>query len=252
MRRSLLLLTTVLALLVTGCDSGGPATDQPAPRFTMTLGAPFDASVEGDAAFADGASFEEQTLFTFPIPQLNQTLTAVQLFGEETGGVVHDLSFLYIADGAITPGAYEINNVISPCANEPAADCSPESLFAGEIFTAHYARQTADTLFSYTLDQGTVTVEEASDNVVRGTFDLRAPVALSIAKADLRAYLDAVRTPSLFGPDDWPEPPPIRTRSLDEPLTITGSFTATPGAFSDRVNHFNWMMSGDVDVFGQP
>jgi len=252
MRRSLVLLTTILALLVTGCDSAGPNNDEPAPRFDMTLSAPLNASIEGEAALAGGSSFEDQSLFTFPLPRLNKTFTAIQLVGEDAEGTTHDLSFLHIADEATSPGTYEINNVLGPCADEPATDCPPESLFAHSLFTAHYARQTADTLFSYTLDRGTVIVENATDDAISGTFDLRAPAELAVARADLNAYLDALRTPGLLGPEDLPEPPPVDLRLLDEPLMITGSFTATPGELSNRVNHFNWMMSGNVAVFGRP
>ena len=252
MYRFILTLLLGLTVFVVGCDSAGPENADPTPRFTMTLGAPISASIDGQASFTDGSSFEEQILRTVPLPSLDLALTAVQLFGEDADGIAHDVSFVYIADDVLTTGTYDVNSFLTPCA-DASADCTPGLLFTGSLFTAQYARQTADSLFTYGLDAGSVTVDEASEEAVRGTFDLSATVEVAVARADLRAYVDSLRnTPSRLEPSYFPTPPPSDVRVLPEPLTLTGTFTATPGEVTDWADRFGWMMGGAPAGPGQP
>jgi predicted amino acid-binding ACT domain protein len=218
----------------------------------MTLGAPVSASIDGQASFTDGSSFEEQILRTVPLPSLDLTLTAVQLFGEDADGIVHDVSFVYIAGDGLTTGTYDVNSLLSPC-TDAVADCSPGLLFTGSLFTAQYARQTPDSLFTYGLDVGSVTVDEVSEEAVRGTFDLSATVEVAVARTDLRAYIDSLRdAPSRLEPSYFPTPPPSDSRVLREPLTVTGTFTATPGEVTEWADRFGWMMGGASLEPGRP
>lgn len=248
-------LAIVLTLCIAGCDGAGPEDADSGPPFAMTLGAPVSTAIEGHASFADGASVEDELLLTFPLPQFGVTLTAIQLFSEDADGTVHDVSFVYIADDTIAPGTYDVNAFLSPCDAMTSTTCEPGMLFAGSLFTGHYARQTADSLYTYGLNRGAVTVDEATDDVVRGTFDVSASVEVAVAKADLEAYVDALRSHS---PDDdghwsdFPEPPPSDVRLLAEPMPVTGSFAATPGEVSDWMSRFGWLMGGAPMGFGQP
>lgn len=251
MRYLILPLLLGLIVCVSGCDSAAPEEAAPKPQFSMTLGAPVSTAINGEASFTDGSGVEEQILSTFPLPSFDLTLTAVQLFGKDADGTAHDVSFVYIADDGLTAGTYEVNSFLSSCA-DTSADCSPGLLFAGSLLTAHYARQTADSLFTYGLDTGTVTVDEVSMDAVRGTFDLSATVEVAIARADFRAYVDSLRNgPSRLEPSYFPTPPPSDFRVLPEPLTVTGTFTATRGEGSDWADRFGWMM-GTVPMMPQP
>lgn len=241
MKHSIFFFALTLGMLLTGCDGAGPSEDAAEPRFEMTLGAPVNASLQGIAALGNGASFEEQNLFTFPLPHSGKTVTAIQLFGRDAQDVVHDLSLVYIADEMIATGTYDLSGRFGTCMEKRPDNCPPERLFPDNLLMAHYARQTDDSLYSYLADSGTVAIEYAAEDEVSGAFDLSTAVEISVAKTDLEVFIDSTRTRS---GDDFPELPPMHIRALNPPLIITGSFTATPGDFSNQVHHFNWMMSG--------
>jgi len=252
MHRCILLLAVLLIVPLAGCDGTDPTEAEPEPRFSITLGAPVGASIKGEASFANGSPFEEQLLRTVPLPAFDLTVTAIQLAGADTDGTVHDVSLVHVADDALTPGTYAVNAFRPACA-DLSTDCSPDRLFTGSLFTAHYARQTADTLFTYGLDRGTVTVDRVAEDVVRGTFDLSAATETAVARADLMAYIDSLRNPpSRLEPSYFPTPPPSDVRVLPEPLTLTGTFTATPGEVEDWLPRFGWMMGGAPAGPGQP
>ncbi len=243
MRRYVVSFLLVLTVLIAGCDSTGPEHDaDPEPHFELTLGAPVNAAVEGEAALGDGTSFDEQNVFVLPATPFGKTITAIQLFGED-GRVAHNLSFLYLADEPIAEDTYEIG-FPDPCEGE-GPECMPRPFQPDSLLMAHYARLTDDSLHTYMLDAGTLTIERATDEVVEGAFTLEASVAISVTQADLEAFQDALRNnpPEEGNWEDLPEPPPTEIGFLEPPLTIEGSFTATPGAFSDRVPQSSWMMS---------
>lgn len=244
MKRILLLCTLTVGLLIGGCDGAGPEHDtDPEPQFDLALGAPLNTSIEGTAAMGSGSSFEEQSLFTLPLPQFGKTITAIQLFGEDDASIAHDLSFLYISDAAIAEGTYEIG-LLNACEGD-SSDCLPQTFPPDEMLTANYARLTADSLHTYMLDnEGTLTIDRATETVAEGSFTLEAALEVSVSRADLEAFHDSLRAhmPSNGAMENFPEPPPRDLQMLEPPLTIEGSFTATPGSFSDQVPGSSWMI----------
>lgn len=249
MRRYALLFVVTLAVFVAACDSAGPEPDaDPDPHFALTLGAPVDAAIEGEAALGDGTSFDDQNVFVLPSMPFGKTITAIQLFGED-GSVAHDLSFVYLADAAIAEGTYEIG-IPDPCEGEEPPACRPSIFQPDSALVAHYARLDDDSLHTYPIDAGTLTIERATDEVVEGTFSLEAVAELSVSRAEFEAFQDSLqnymrdRTPGApLAPEDLPEPPPYDVQPLQPPMPIEGTFTAAPGAFSDRVPESSWMMS---------
>lgn len=241
-----LLLGTVL-VGITACDSGGPETT-PASEFDLTVGAPVDASLKGRAALANDLSFDEQGVFTVPVGPFGKTVTIIQLSGENESGVVHDLSFMRLAEDRIEEGTYELGR---PCGDGcELGDFPPE-----ELFTASYGRRTADSLHSYPIESGTVTVESVTDESVRGTFTLTTAVEASVAQADLQAFIDSLRARPPRDTTAIPGPPPTDLQFLEPPTTIEGRFTATAGEqLSERVPHFGGIgFAGRRDtLFGGP
>jgi hypothetical protein len=218
-----------------GCDSSGP---EPAlePAFDMSVGAPVGASVKGKAALGSNLSFEEQGVFTFPVPAFDKTASIVQLSGETERGVAHDLSFLRLADEGLSEGTYELKR---PCED----GCGFGAFPPDELFAADYSRQTTDSLYSYPIRSGTVTVETADDEGVQGRFSLTSTFEVSVARADLEAFIDSLRRPR--DTTSVPPRPPTNLQVLEQPLTIEGTFTATSGeALSDRVPHLGGLGLG--------
>lgn len=248
MRRTVFIFALVLSMLLVGCDTAGPEPDaDPEPHFEFTLGAPVNAAVEGEAALDDGTSFDEQSVFVLPSTPFGKTLTAIQLFGED-GGMAHDLSFVYLADAAITEGTYEIG-FPDPCAGQEPPECTPRFFMPDSLLLVHYARMTSDSLYTYPIDAGTLTIERVTDEVVEGAFSLDAVAAISVSQADLAAFQDSLRAymdnrlpGEDFNREDLPQPPPTDVRPIMPPMTIEGTFTAMPGTFSDRVPRSRWMM----------
>jgi hypothetical protein len=227
------LVVAVLGLL-TGCDSGGPEPSME-PAFDMSIGSPVETSIKGKAALGSNLSFEEQGVFTFPVPPLGKTVSIVQLSGEAEQGIAHDVSFLRLADEGLSEGTYALNR---PCEDGCIGAFPPD-----ELLTADYSRQTADSLYSYPIRSGSLTVETANDEGVAGRFSLSSSLEVSVARADLEAFIDSLRRV----PRDTafvPPRPPTNLQFLEEPLTIEGTFTATAGEpLSDRVPHlggFGW------------
>lgn len=229
----------ILLGLLVGCDTTGPA-DDPEPHFELETSAPLNASVEGKATLGNNLSFGEQNLFVHPLPQLEKTVTIVQLSGEYEGSVTHDLSFMRLGDGALESGTYEVG--MNTSCDSP---CVP-GFFPEELFTASYGRQTPDSLHFYPLESGTVEVEQATEEVVEGTFSLEAAMKASVSRADMEAFLDSLPDGSPSDTSDLPHPPQPEVQLLEPPLTIEGSFTATPGSLSDQVVRPQWSVSGGV------
>ena len=123
--------------------------------------------------------------------------------------------------------------------------CGP-GVFLEELFAASYRRQTADSLHFYPLKEGTVTVETATDEVVEGTFSLDAAMEASVSRADMQAFRDSLRGGLPRDSTDFPRPPEPTVTPLEPPMTIAGSFTATPGTLSDQVTRPQWSVSGNV------
>ena len=233
--------TALLVVILLGaCDGTGPEPT-PEPRFELTAGAPVNAAVEGNATLGNDLSFGEQSVFVLPIQRLGKTVTIVQLAGTVEDSVTHDLSFLRLADGPLEPGTYEVG-LKAPRCDSP---CGP-GFFPEELFTASYGRQTADSLHFYPLKEGTVTVETATDEVVEGTFSLDAAMEASVSRADMQAFRDSLRGGLPRDSTDFPRPPEPTVTPLEPPMTIEGSFTATPGTLSDQVTRPQWSVSGNV------
>lgn len=231
----LLLLGALLACLP-ACDTSGPDPSLES-EFDMTVGDPVNTSLKGTAALGSDLSFDQQSVFTLPVPPLGKTVSIIQLSGDGRQDVVHDLSFMRIADGPIAEGTYELGRL---CEN----GCRPFP--PEELLTADYGRQTADSLHSWTIDAGTITVETATEEGVEGSFSLTASQEISVSRSDLQAFLDSLR--SMPVPDRpfrgdttaFPTPPPTDIRVLETPMTIEGRFTATPGTpLSPRVPHLS-------------
>ncbi len=228
----------LLVFALTGCDSGG-TNAPPEPQFEATWGPPVNTSLSGKAALGDANSFQNSALLSFTVPELEKTITAVQLFGTDENGTSHDLSFTYIADERLTEGTYTLENSEF---QSPFDSTQTRSTHSGvpfgpdSLFTASYGRRTVDSLFTYNL-QGSVTIENVGEQVVEGRFDLEAPLEISIHRDSLKAHIDSLREPS-SGPIS---PPPFTFRPLDEPMSIEGTFTATPRQFADDVPHVRWL-----------
>jgi hypothetical protein len=200
-----------------------------------------NASIEGTATLGKNLSFSDQNLFVLPLQPLGKTVTIVQLAGTVEDSGTHDLSFMRLAEGPLEPGTYEVG-LDSPRCDSP---CGP-GVFPEELFTASYGRQTADSLHFYPLKEGTVTVETATDEVVEGTFSLDAAVEASVSRADMQAFRDSLReNPSSDG-TDLPRPPEPTVTPLEPPMTIEGSFAATPGTLSGQVTRPQWSVTGGV------
>jgi hypothetical protein len=236
MRQSALLLL-VCSLVLAGCDSSGPGAE-PESQFEATFGAPVNTTLQGAAALGDGSSFEHGSLFTFTAPGLG-TITAVQLFGTGDEGTPHDLSFVYVGDERLGTGTYELNRPFEGGAGD--VDDSP---MLDSLFTASYARRTADSLFTYTFEGGSVTVDTATKEVVKGRFDLKARTEMAVHRDSLQAFVDSLRAQGRTEPIRIPNSPPVSFNELDPPMTVTGNFTATPDAFEQGVSHVDWLMSG--------
>lgn len=112
------------------------------------------------------------------------------------------------------------------------------------LFTASYARRTADSLFTYTFEGGSVTVETATESVVKGRFDLKVSEEMAVHRDSLRAFVDSLRAQDRTDPLRIPDPPPVSVTELEPPMTVTGDFTATPEAFDEGVSHVDWLVSG--------
>jgi hypothetical protein len=239
--RRLAFLLVACCLGLAGCDSSGPEA-KPESQFEAEFGAPVNTKLKGTAALGDGSSFEQGGLFTFTDPRIDRTITAVQLFGTDGGGTPHDLSFVYVADERLGPGTYELNRPLAGGGGDEERFEDPPTL--DSLFTASYARRTADSLFTYTFEGGTVTVETATEDAVKGRFDLRAATEMAVHRDSLRAFIDSVRTSDRGRPANFPEPPPVSFETLSPPMTVSGSFTATPDAFDEGVSHVDWLVSG--------
>lgn len=227
-----------MLVLLSGCDSNSP-TPSLESQFDMQVGAPVNQSLTGPAALGSDLSFDEQGVFTVPGGPFGETMTIIQLSGENDEGVAHDLSFLRVADGPIEEDTYELGGLCE-------ADCGPRFFPPEEWFTADYGRRTADSLHSYPIDSGTVTVTTVTDEGVEGTFDLTSSLELSIARDDLEAFIDSMRsgpprdTALTLGPRPDLE-------FLEQPMTIEGSFAATSNqTLSGQVPHFGGIGGGVV------
>ena len=226
-------------LLFVGCDSSGPEAE-PESQFEATFGTPVNATLKGSAALGDGASFDQGSLFTFTDPLSDQTITAIQLFGKDDEGTPHDLSFVYVDDERLGTGTYELNRPFG----SGGGDRFDDTLTPDSLFTASYARRTSDSLFTYTFEKGSVTVGTATEDVVKGRFDLTATEEMAVHRDSLRAFVDSLRAQDRTEPIRIPNPPPVSVHELEPPMTVTGDFTATPDAFDEGVSHVDWLVSG--------
>jgi len=235
----------LLCLLIAGCDGAGPDEDAPAPRFVMTLSAPVSTSINGKATLGNGASFDEQNLLIYALPSFGTTLTAIQLVGRDLQAIDHDLSLLYVADAPITTGTYEVG-VQGACEDESPVACTAAPYFAGSLLVATYSRQAADSIHTYPLDSGTLTVERVTKHLVEGAFTFASPFEISASRADMVAFADSLDgfVSDRDAPRDFPALPPRHVQTLDAALTIEGRFTATPGLLSSRMHSANWLMGG--------
>jgi hypothetical protein len=237
--RILLALSLGLALmLLPSCDSAGPSAT-PSPRFSMDVGAPVQAALDGEATLGTDLTFGEQSVFTLPVGPMGQTATIIQLAAEKDNGVTHDLSFVRLADDGLEPGQYSLGVTCE-------GDCGPQFFPPEEIFTADYGRQTTDSLHTYPIKEGTVTIETATDDEVSGTFKLTSTREVSIARADLEAFLDSLRTNPPTEPGERPTLPPRNIQSFETPMTIEGQFTATPGDLLETVTHLGGFNVGTL------
>lgn len=175
-----------------------------------------------------------------PFERFGKTATIVQLSGTYRDSVTHDLSFLRLADGPLEPGTYEVG--LDAHCDSP---CGPGFL-SGELFTASYGRQAPDSLHFYTLKEGTVTVETVTDQVVEGTFSLDAAAEASVSRADIQAFRDSLPEGPPSDTTELPRPPQPQIEPLVPPMTIEGSFTATPGTLSTEFTRPQWSISGGI------
>lgn len=93
--------------------------------------------------------------------------------------------------------------------------------------------------FTYTCREGAVTVENATEEVVEGRFDLEAATGMAVHHDSLRVFIDFARTRDRGEFGNAPMPPPVSFEDLDPPMTVSGDFTATPEAFDDGVVPIN-------------
>jgi hypothetical protein len=243
------LVLLIFALAFTGCDSVDSSEDVPDPYAEMELGAPLNMTIQGNAALGGSDAFSDEAAFFLPIGNSGYTLTAIQLFGEDEGSA-HTLSFTYIGEDALSEGSYDVGFDL-PC--DDPSDCRrPGLFFGGDRLMTNYIRTDDDSLRSYMLSDGTLTVEQASDESIAGTFALEADAEISVSIDDLEAFQDSLRAnrPTPGAPrdlGDLPEPPPFTVQPLEPAMTIEGSFAATPGEFPRRPGAtFGWMMQGGV------
>ena len=241
------LFLVALLVVATGCDSVDSDEDEmPEPFATIEAGTPLNTAVDGQAALGGGASFSEQGAFFVPIGNSGFTLTAIQLFGEDDTGASHSLSFTHIGEEPLSEGSYDLGFEL-PCDNP--SDCRRPGLFFGDRLTTSYTRTADDSLYSYTPTGGTLAVDQASEEGVVGSFTVEATIEISVAIADIEAFIDSLRNnpPTGNQPGELPEPPPHNVNPLETPLTIEGDFAATPSEFPDRPgNRFGWMIQGGV------
>lgn len=239
------------ALAMTGCDSVESGEEMPDPYAEMEIGAPLNTAIEGNAALGGNDAFSDEAAFFLPIGDTGYTLTAVQLFGEDDTGASHSLSFTHIGEEPLGEGSYDLGFDL-PC--EDPSDCRQPGFFFDDRLTTSYTRTTADSIHSYTPTDGTLTVEQASEDGVVGTFTVESETEISVAIADIEAFVDSLgnNPPTSGRPSEMPEPPPATITPLETPLTVEGDFAATPGEFPDRPgNQFSWMIRGGVFGMGQ-
>jgi hypothetical protein len=84
-----------------------------------------------------------------------------------------------------------------------------------------------------------------SEIAVRGTFDLSASVEVAAARADLGVCRFLAQQPLSTGAQ-------LLSRILREPLTVPGTFTATPGEATDWADRFGWIVGTVPMLPGQP
>lgn len=240
----LVLLTFILIL--SGCDSVDSAEDLPDPYADIQVSDPISASIDGQAALGGSGSFDEQGAMVFPFDDLGFTLTAIQLFGEDDG-IAHNLSFVYIGEDGLSEGTYDIGLDL-PC--QDLTDCRQSGLFFSERLMTNYVRAASDSLHNYVLQNGTLTVARARDEVIEGTFAFEAAIEVSTSRNDLESFYDSLRTNPPTGErryEDMPEFPPQHREPLTPPATIEGSFAATPGEFPNTMgSSFGWIMQGGI------
>lgn len=233
--------------LLSGCDSGGPEPSME-PGFDMTVGSPVNAELKGAAALGSDLSLSGQSVFTLPVGPSGKTATIVQLSEESDQGVVHDLSFMRFGEEPITEGTYEIG----PACGD---GCGPGGFFPDELFLADYGRATADSLHSYPVESGTVTVDAVTDDGLRGTFTLTSALEVSVSRAEMTAFIDSLRSGLPRDPSEFPTPPPTDLQPLNPAMTIEGSFTATSTQeLSEQVPHlggFGTSILQDTITIGQ-
>lgn len=234
------------ALAITGCDSVESGEEMPDPYAEMEIGAPLNTTIAGNAALGGNDAFSDEAAFFLPIGDTGYTLTAVQLFGEDDTGASHSLSFTHIGEEPLGEGSYDLGFDL-PC--EDPSDCRRPGLFFGDRLMTNYTRVADDSLRSYMLRDGSLTVEQASDDGIVGSFALEAGVEISVSVEDLEAFQDSLRAnmPTSGAPRDLPEPPPHTVQPLEPAMTIEGRFAATPGEFPRRPgSSFGWMIRGGV------
>lgn len=225
-------------VLLAACDSTEP-TPSLESQFDITIGEPVNQSLTGPAALGNTLSFDDQEVFILPEGPFGKNITIIQLSGQNDDGVFHDLSFMHAADEPIEEGTYNIGASCEP-------NCGPFP--PEELFTANYGRQTADSLHSYPIESGTVTVETVTDEGVEGTFNLTSPAKMSIAKGDIEALIDSLRSgPPRRDTIGHPSPPLTDVRVFEQPMTVEGSFAATSDQeLSGQVPHFGGIVGGSV------
>lgn len=221
MRRSFFALI-LLALVATGCDSADPATEPPEPSFEATLSAPVNATLRGPAVVGD-ADFSTQNFFVWPLPNSDQSITSIQLIDDSGAGETLDfISLTRLSADQPAADSYAAGSFLG-CMQMATFGCFGGSSLDG-LFLTEYMRVAGDSLTIYPIQSGSVTIEESSDDVIRGTFELSTRLTLRLGGM-------VADTSVTWGDDPWRSFPTLDT--LATPLTIDGQFTATRGELTD-------------------
>ncbi len=215
------LLFLLIALITAGCDSADPATEPPEPSFEATLSAPIGATLRGPAVVGN-ADFSTQNFFVWPLPNSDQSITSIQLIDDAGAGNTADfISLTRLGADRPEPDTYSAGSFLA-CVQPGVFTCFGTAPL-DDLFLTEYMRASGDTLTIYPIQSGTVSIDESSDEVIRGTFELSTRLAMRLgAVAD---------TSVMWGDDPWRAFPMLDT--LATPLTIDGQFTATRGELTN-------------------
>lgn len=226
--RSSFFVLILLALAATGCDSADPATEPPEPSFEATLSAPVSATLRGPAVVGD-ADFSTQNFFVWPLPNSDQSITTIQLVDDSGAGETLDfISLTRLSADQPTAESYAAGSFLACLQGDGFLYGGTFGCFGGSsldgLFLTEYMRVAGDSLTIYPIQSGSVTIEESSDDVIRGTFELSTRLTLRLGSM-------VADTSVTWGDDPWRSFPTLDT--LATPLTIDGQFTATRGELTD-------------------